>query len=181
LFVCLFGLGLSLPFYPYPYTPSPTRPRLRQLCCFQQAATTITYVAYCCSTTSPIQNMCGISSLAFTTVALRDFIYFTGCRHLFRFISTFPCFRNPSVKPRTTAHYFLKKTSQRTSPRRACYNLPQCTTTRPAACSGLFQTGGMFAVVRFDFEVRGQLITLSPGPNSRVTNANVYENRWRYS
>src|SRR5258706_4575557 len=45
LFVCLFvWIGFCV-VYPYPYTPSPTRPRLRQLCCLQQVATTITYVA----------------------------------------------------------------------------------------------------------------------------------------
>ena len=34
---------------------------------------------------------------------------------------------------------------------------------------------------RVDLDVRGRLITLRLGPNSRVTNANVYEHRWRYS
>ena len=37
------------------------------------------------------------------------------------------------------------------------------------------------ATVRIDSDIRGQLITLRPGSNSRVTNANVYEDRWRYS
>src|SRR5258707_15659718 len=85
-----------------------------------------------------------------------------------------------SKTPYDRSSFSQKKTSQRT-PRRTFFNLPQRTTTRPAARTSLFQSGGMFAVVRFDFEVRGQLITLSPGPNTRVTNANVYENGWRYS
>ena len=38
----------------------------------------------------------------------------------------------------------------------------------------------MFAIIPFDFDLRGRFITLRPGPNSRVTNPNVYENRWRY-
>src|SRR5258706_7743014 len=74
LFVCLFGLGFV--WFTHTHThlhphalvfansaasnrlrrPSPTSP-------------------YCYSLLSPIQNMCGISSLAFTTVAHRDFLY----------------------------------------------------------------------------------------------------------
>ena len=37
------------------------------------------------------------------------------------------------------------------------------------------------ATVRVDSDVRGRFITLRPGSNSRVTNPNVCEDRWRYS
>ena len=63
---------------------------------------------------------------------------------------------------------------QQTSPRRAFFNLPKRTIAPPAVRISRDPS----ATVRVD--VRGRLITLGPGPNSRVTNANVYEDRWRY-
>ena len=41
--------------------------------------------------------------------------------------------------------------------------------------------GGTFPTVRFDFGIRGLLVTLRPGPNPHIRNTNVYENRDRYS
>lgn len=75
----------------------------------------------------------------------------------------------------------FSKTPKPTSPRPAFFYLPQRTITRSAARTGPVQTGGMFAVVHLNYDVRGLLITRRPGPNSHVTNANVYEKRWRYT
>ena len=49
----------------------------------------------------------------------------------------------------------FSKTPLQTSTCRAIFNLPECTLTRPAARTGLFQAGGAFATVPFDFDARG--------------------------
>ena len=49
--------------------------------------------------------------------------------------------------------------------------------TRP----NLFQTGGTFSIVDFDFDVRGRFVTLGPSPNFHVTHSNEYKKRFRYS
>src|SRR5258706_4908570 len=133
LFVCLFVCldwvlcGLPIPIHTFTHTPSSSPTLLPPTGCDDHHLRRPTATLLL----SPIQNMCGISSLAFTTVAHRDLLYFTGCRHLFRSISTFPCFRNPSVKPRTTAHHFLiKKIHNKHLLVEHFFNLPPRTTTR---------------------------------------------------
>ena len=63
----------------------------------------------------------------------------------------------------------FSKTPQQTSPRRAFFDLPRCTTACPAACTSPDPS----ATIHVDWDVRGHLITLRLGPNSRVTNANM--------
>ena len=122
-----------------------------------------------------MQNLCGIPSLASTTAANHYFLYSTDCIHLFPSIPAFPRLRNPSSNPLQPLIIF-SNTPQQTSHRRAFFNLPGCTITCPAACTSRNPS----ATVRVDLDVRGRLITLRLGLNSRVTNAIVYENRRRY-
>ena len=125
---------------------------------------------------SPTQNLCGNPSLAFTTVANDYFLYSTDCIHPSPSIPTFHCLRYPSAKPLQPLIIF-SRTPQQTFPRRAIFDLPGCTITYPATCISRDPP----ATVRVDLDVRGRLITLILGSNSRVMNANVYKNRWRSS
>ena len=83
--------------------------------------------------------------------------------------------RYPSANPLQPFITF-SKTPLQTSPRRAFFNLPGCTIMCPAICISRDPP----ATVLVDSDVRGQLITLRPGSNSRVMNENVYEDRWKY-
>ena len=123
-----------------------------------------------------MQNLCGISALAFTTAANHYFLYSTDWIHLFPSIPTFPRLRNPSANPLQPLAVF-SKTPQQAPPRRALSNLPERTITYPAACTNRDSS----TVVRVEFDICGRLTTLRPDPNARVTNANMCENRWRYS
>ena len=115
-----------------------------------------------------------VFSLAFTTPANRYFLHFTDCRYLSLSILAFAILQQRPLR----LLIIFSNTTQQTASCRALFNLLECTTTRPAAYTSLFQTGG---IVRFDFDVRYPLVTLRPGFNSRIANANVHENRCRYS
>ena len=52
-------------------------------------------------------------------------------------------------------------------------------TTEGGMRFNLFRTGGTFAIVRFDFDIRDER-PLRPSPNSRVAHSNGYEKRFRY-
>ena len=114
--------------------------------------------------------------LAITTAANHYFLYSTDCIHPSPSTPTFLCLRYPSAKPIQPFIIFTKM-PQQTSPRRAFFNLPGRTITGLAVCINR----DLPATVCVDLDVRGQLITRRPGPNSRVTSVNVYEDRWRYS
>ncbi len=118
-----------------------------------------------------------VFSLAFTTPANRYFLHFTDCRYLSLSILAFAILQQRPLR----LLIIFSNTTQQTASCRALFNLLECTTTRPAAYTSLFQTGGPFVVVRFDFDVRYPLVALRPGFNSRIANANVHENRCRYS
>ena len=167
--------------------PSPTRPS-SPFCYLQLATMTImlrlTYPIpvilppYRSFKMIPVQNLCGIPSFAFTTAANHYFLYSAGCMHLSPSIPTFPHLRNPSTKPVQPLIIFSKKTTT-TSHRRAFFNLPERTITCPAAAACISYDPP--TTLRVDLDVCGRFITLRLGPNFRVTNANMYENRWRYS
>jgi len=77
LFVCLFVCldwvlcGLPIPIHTFTHTPSSSPTLLPPTGCDDHHLRRPTATLLL----SPIQNMCGISSLAFTTVAHRDFLY----------------------------------------------------------------------------------------------------------
>jgi hypothetical protein len=118
LLTCLSPrLSSSYPFL----APTPLSP---PLCCPQQPVTTVLY-------TSPFPfhrppypfrvyraseiTILRMSSLAFTTVAHRYFLYSTGYIHLISSISTLPRLFKTLSKSLTTLHHFLKNTTTNTS------------------------------------------------------------------
>ncbi len=118
-----------------------------------------------------------VSSLAFTTTAHCYFLHFIDCRYLFLSILAFTILQQKPLRPLI----IFSHATQPNSFLSGVIYLLECTTTRPAAYTSLFQMRGTFVVVRFDFDVRYPLVTLRPGPNSRISNANVHKNRCRSS
>ena len=97
-----------------------------------------------------MQNLCGISSLAFTTTANRKFLCFTACIHLFPSSLTFA---SPQQKPYNRSSFSQKRhrkhrlvehslTSHNPPP---CVWLPVSAVTRPRRLRRLWSTHRLLA------------------------------------
>ena len=123
-------------------------------------------------------KLCGIPSSEIPTTAHRYFILSYRLQTLVSRDSHRP---EPPQSFSEAVRRFLIFETQQTAPRRAFFNLQECTTTHAADHISLVQTGRMFVIVRVDFNFRCPLITLKPGCNSSIAKANVYKNRRKYS
>lgn len=97
----------------------------------------------------------------------------------FQLFLRFSAFASPSKNSRQPAVTF-SKSAQQTPPRRGVSGIPRRTFTRPAARSPLSRTGGTFATVHFDFDIRARLIRVPARCTKRdVPYSNEYERRSR--